>query len=977
MANAPLGTVLRQLRGLIDTQATEAITDGQLLRRFTRGGDEMAFAALLRRHGPMVLAVGRRVLGHVEDAEDVLQATFMLLARKAASIRQEAALGGWLHAVAFRLAVKAKGQAKMRQEREIRAGRAATRQQGEPGLDTAWRELLAVLDEEVGRLPRKYREPLVLCYLGGKTQEAARRQLGCPLGTVRSRLAQARKLLRTRLTRRGLTLSVGTLATVLAANSAEAALPALLFHDTLRAGLRFAADPTLAGLGSGVSAQAAALVREGMKTMSVTKMKIGIALFLLVSLVASGAVVLATSAKAGKPNTSAPTAAQIRQGRPPRQDRLQVPGAKLRAEAKTPAKQMTITGRVLTPEGKTAAKARVAMVAVSTRPLKPREEWVDREEVLGVAKTDRKGRFRLPVRRTTSGVFSSLAMIAAARGYGLAWQNLRPDTTQRDWVLRLRPEQVVRGRLIDLQGHPAARVKLYLAYVGSPEAKENRDVGVLKPHQGLSSWPGPVTTDARGRFVVHGLGRNLLFGLRVRDERFAFQDLHHLATRDEKSAKEITLTLEPPRLIEGRIIYADTGKPAANAGVSIRCFKRRGIGCPAFDYGEVKYWTDAQGSYRGNCYPGTHFSVSAYAGDSSDTTTYLGVASEFGWPKGGVVRQQLNLALPRGVLVRGKITETPSGKPVGGVKVSFWPQLTENKFIRGDAAVGGAESGKDGSFQLAVLPGPATLLFLSAQRKHIQQLVYRNPFTGKITAASTIPEGNPNKSNEGIWYIDAMHRLNLRPGVKAAQVKVVLRRGHTVDGRLVGPDGKPVDKVQMLCHAPNARSLTEPAPIECRKGHFTLTGCDPDKTYPVIFLDAKHEWGAVALISGKRVEGKPPIIRLASCGSAEVRVLDSQSRPIQNYRPNPYGFAVLLAHPYSTDSKGGRQKVPAAAEMRLVSFDRRHYPYPDGLKSDAQGRITFPALIPGATYQLWERGSKARFKGASGKVVKLADIKVP
>src|SRR5207253_4873799 len=109
--------------------------------------------------------------------------------------------------------------------------------------------------------------------------------------------------------------------------------------------------------------------------------------------------------------------------------------------------------------------------------------------------------------------------------------------------------------------------------------------------------------------------------------------------------------------------------------------------------------------------------------------------------------------------------------------------------------------------------------------------------------------------------------------------------------------------------------------VECRKGSFTLTGCDPDKTYPVVFLDAKHQWGAVAAISGKRAEGKPPTVRLTPCGSAVIRLLDSQGRPVQNYRPNPFGFVVLVAHPFPTNPKTRGQKPPAAAKMRLVSFD--------------------------------------------------------
>jgi RNA polymerase sigma factor (sigma-70 family) len=736
MANASLGLVLRQLRGLLRTHPTEAVTDGELLERFTAGREEAAFAALLRRHGPMVLGVAWRVLGQVHDAEDVLQATFLLLARKAASIRQGESVGAWLHAIAYRLALKARGQKQMRQERE---NRAAAARHPEPGLDVAWRELLAVLDEELGRLPAKYRVPLVLCYLEGKTQEEAQRQLGCPLGTVRSRLAQARKLLRDRLTRRGLTLSAWALATVLAATSVEAALPARLFQDTLKAGLQFAVAETAVG---SVSVQTAALVKGGLQNMAETNWKMGIAFFLLVGVVTTGAVVLAQSAEPPQKTTLAPTATQVR---PPET------GAKRRAEADKPApptqaKQMTLTGLVLTPEGKPAAEAQVAVVAVSR---------ADGEEVLGVTGVDRRGRFRLPVRRTTCRAFYSAVVFAAAKGYGLAWQNLDPDPKQLDWVFRLRPEQVVRGRLVDLQGNPAAGVELHLAYVGNPEAKDNIQVVLWKPHKGFSAWPGPVTTNDQGRFVLPGLGPNLLFGLWVRDDRFARQDLHRIPTGDGKNAKEVTLLLEPPRFVEGRITFGDTGKPVPHAPVTVRCFTRR-PNQSSWDHGEVACRADAQGRFRVNSYPGTHIVVGA--GVPVDAP-YLGVSADLAWPK-GVVMHRVNLALARGILVRGQVIQATSGKPVAGVRVTFFPQFTENKYYRGDVAGGGGESGADGRFRMVIQPGPGTLLFRSPDRNYVQQFVYRDIRSGKITTSST------GQRLEQTWNVDAMHRVNLNPGVK-------------------------------------------------------------------------------------------------------------------------------------------------------------------------------------------------------------------
>ena len=190
-----LDTALRTVRSLAGP------SDPELLDRFTRTGDEAAFAALVRRHHPMVLGVCRRVLRHAQDAEDACQAVFLVLARKAASVRGREALAGWLYRVASRVATKA------RAAKRSSAGEPAD----VPGPDDAvqdvsWREALAVLDEELVRLPAAYRAALVLCYLEGRTQDEAARQLGWTLGTLRGQLERAREKLRARLLRRGVSL---------------------------------------------------------------------------------------------------------------------------------------------------------------------------------------------------------------------------------------------------------------------------------------------------------------------------------------------------------------------------------------------------------------------------------------------------------------------------------------------------------------------------------------------------------------------------------------------------------------------------------------------------------------------------------------------------------------------------------------------------------------------------------------------------
>jgi RNA polymerase sigma factor (sigma-70 family) len=286
MANASLETVLEHLRHLFGAQAVSGLSDGELLQRYIDSREDAAFAALMRRHGPMVLNVCRRILRHGQDAEDAFQATFFVLARKAAAIAKRESVGSWLYGVAYRLAHKAKAE---RDRRRWQERRAETTPPDSPLCEAAWRELQAVLDEELARLPEKYRAALLLCYLEGKSHEEAARQLGWPVGTVRTRLSRGREALRGRLTRRGLDLSATAFATTLAANTTTAAVSASLFVTTFRSAQLFSAGNAAAA--AEVSAPVAALAEAAVKAMALAKVKIA-ALMLVVGVVVAGAGVL-------------------------------------------------------------------------------------------------------------------------------------------------------------------------------------------------------------------------------------------------------------------------------------------------------------------------------------------------------------------------------------------------------------------------------------------------------------------------------------------------------------------------------------------------------------------------------------------------------------------------------------------------------------------------------------------------------------
>jgi RNA polymerase sigma factor (sigma-70 family) len=215
-------------------------TDRQLLTDFASGKDEEAFAELVRRHGPMVLGVCRQMLRNQHDAEDTFQATFLVLARKAGSIRSPEALPNWLYGVATRLAARNRVLASRRHAREVPLVDAPSREpRGADRKDELW----PLLSEEIGRLPDRYRIPFILCYLDGKTNEEAARVLKCAAGTVFSRLARARKRLRERLGRRGVVASGGLLAAALTSmpRRLHADVPPPLLHKSVRAAVRFKA----------------------------------------------------------------------------------------------------------------------------------------------------------------------------------------------------------------------------------------------------------------------------------------------------------------------------------------------------------------------------------------------------------------------------------------------------------------------------------------------------------------------------------------------------------------------------------------------------------------------------------------------------------------------------------------------------------------------------------------------------------------
>jgi RNA polymerase sigma factor (sigma-70 family) len=259
------------------------LSDGQLLECFLTRHDEEAFAALVHRHGPMVWNVSRRLLRSLHDAEDAFQATFLVLARKGASVRPRECVGNWLYGVAYRTALRARSSNARRRQKE---NKTVDRCGPDAAEDEGWLELLPYLDRELNRLPDKYRLPVVLCDLEGRSRKEVAVRLRIPEGTLSSRLATARKLLAGRLRRHGLSLAGGALAALMTQNGASASVPRALAISTVKAAGLVAAGQATAGV---VSTTVATLTEGVMKAMLLSKLRSAVLLLLAVTILTTGA----------------------------------------------------------------------------------------------------------------------------------------------------------------------------------------------------------------------------------------------------------------------------------------------------------------------------------------------------------------------------------------------------------------------------------------------------------------------------------------------------------------------------------------------------------------------------------------------------------------------------------------------------------------------------------------------------------------
>jgi RNA polymerase sigma factor (sigma-70 family) len=938
MASAQLGSVVQHLRRVRETHALGEASDAQLLERFLQRREEAAFAALLRRHGAMVLSVSKRVLHHTQDAEDVFQATFLLLARKAASIRKRESVSCWLHGVAHRLALKARTRLLTRQQHEKRV---ADRLPPEARAE-AWQEVQAALDAALDELPERYRAPLVLCCLEEKSLAEAARLLGRPLATVGTQLARGRKLLRERLTRHGLTLSTAGVVSLLLASGGSAATPPTLTQATTTAALALVEGHKASSV---CSPRVAELVERGLQGMFLSKSKWALASLIIGCGLAT---YLAASGLADTPVIDKPQA----QKEEPKQQAANDDAVKY-------------SGKVVDSDNKPVAGAKIYYY------------FLTREDVPIPVRTttDGDGRFVFTLTpkdvppsadAENSNALKSGFVVVKADGFAFAWRARMKLTT--DLAFRLaRDDTPIEGRILDLQGKPIAGA--HITVLGAADSLKDDLAGFLKaledrqpfysalsqqlPNYMHSPFIGrrevnllpPVQTDAEGRFRIHGFAREVLVELRVEGSTMEKKEFY-VMTRPKPAAA--------PNLLTPAFSKGDRYGPSGNALVHWN----------GFDYaaapGQIVAGTVRDEKTKAPL-PGAVVESYQLAGTNlSQNTVYHTVADKdgryrfTGLPRGKGNRIRIRPAtgqpnipivvnvpvkepfveaavdadLPHGVFVDVTAIDKKTSQPVAGTVSYFtFPDNPDANipFQRGpyaDSYDDFMSTRADGTFRFVAAPRKAIVAFRTDWSKY--------PIA-KEAPTIQLPSGLSSSN------FAAFATISPKAGDDLVKVDFVLDAGGIVKGRVFGPDGQPLAGV-LAAGLRHDWYTGEDYPGPTKTGEFTAMGLDPKHPRLLCFAHWQKKLAGSIVVRGD--EKEPVTVKLQPWGTVSGRLLDAEGKPIPKAR---LWFAEVPR---------GKVGTPRALDVGLhVVAHLGGKPSPDPV-TDEDGRFEVEGLIPGLKYNL-------------------------
>jgi RNA polymerase sigma factor (sigma-70 family) len=962
MSNSPLDTVVRHIRRMAMGKNGRECTDAQLLQQFVSQRDEAAFTALVRRHERLVWRVCWHALGHVQDTEDAFQATFVVLADKAAKISKQEMLGSWLHGVALRIALKAKRHAARRRKHEREAANMPRRKQES---ELSLREVCQVLDEEVQRLPQNHRAPFVLCVLEERSLAEAAQLLGLKVGTVSGRLTRARKQLQDRLARREIRLSAVLAGLVLTDSAASASIPAGLQATTIQTALAYLARPEAAA--NILPANVATFVQEAVRPTLSTKIKLATILFLAVNCGIAGVGLRArvqADARAEDPPAAKTASARADAAVKPARD----------AEAETVA----LYGRVLDPSGKPVAGAKLYLLDFADSKAPPRVQ----------ATSDADGRFRFTVARKDVQLppyrgnrWDHIFLCAMAEGHGPAIVPVgKPEASDERTLQLVQDDMPIRGHVLDLQGKPVSGAAVRVIGIRLPnkgdlvafvEALKASKDGYPVENAFLTHLDNPAfvqlfasaSTDADGRFLLKGIGRERIAVIEISGPTIETRHVRvmtrpgermdRLEWRDGVSTGTLTYygvsfdhVAGPTTPISGIVRDKDTKKPLAGAIVTSWKLPNDNLHGRPF----IRTTADKNGRYRLVGMPRGKGGVINVMGPEGEP--YLEVKLDVPTAQ-GLQSVTVNAELKRGVWIRGRVTDKATGKPVlSSVEYfafkdnpyrkdapGFWPRL---------------HTKDDGTFQFIGLPGRGVIGARGFQDKYLVGVgsekfkVRDDPASWRTIDTSPV-----------LCMVDNYHTLiEVAPAKDAASLTcdIALDPGRTLTGTVVGPDGKPLPGARMAGVTgfiiSSWEHTTQPT------AEFTVNAVKEGQRRNVLALHEEKQLAGSLMIQGD--EKGPLTIQLKPWAVLSGRLVTSDGQP----RPN----AEVTLERY-----GPKINDPCCGYHRTRSF-----------QTDKDGKFRIDALVPGLKYTMHFKNQKGILAGKvfegmtfqSGETKDLGDVQV-
>ena len=632
-----------------------------------------------------------------------------------------------------------------------------------------------------------------------------------------------------------------------------------------------------------------------------------------------------------------------------------------------------LSGTVVDANGAPLPGAQVAVLAHQRRQHAGGILSGDQDIVLATGGTDDAGRFELVAPIEADATFYQVRVAAAAKGHALSWVSLPPTLSalavQPPIEIKLPPERIVRGRLLDPEGKPAAGVVVSVAAVGRSVRGESDGIRFIQPPDKMPLGPKPVVTDAEGRFEFRGLDDGA--GFRVRDDRYKDRGFAAAAPK-EPVIRSLSETKEPPKTnylpngdievplspaqyVEGTVRYADTGLPAAGT--------RLGVSEGPFMGVRVESLADESGHFRIKVEPEENYHLLAYP---PERQPYLIKYQPGHWPA-GTTRQTVDVELRRGTLIEGVVREAPGGRPIAGAGIFYKPR-SDNRLVPEDYYSNWDTrfiSDANGRFWIAVPAGVGHLLVNAPNTDYI----------ATMTSFGEVHRGKPGGSR---YRPDGLAKLDIAAGTDKQQLAVELRRGVTLRGRLQNPDGTVPERALIINplhkYAFDIHWRGNPNYIE--GGRFEVHGCDPTQPLKLSFLDPEKRTGATVELTSEQIAANGEIVvRLEPCGSAVAHFIDQHGQP----REKVFGNLEIVAAPgypgHTIDDSLKDGKLMADAEM-LVNVDRLNY---WDRRGGTDGVYEMPALIPGATYRIYRFVNKQyelqrEFQVEPGQRMELGDI---